>query len=222
MRFLIIFLLIIIIPLWAQNKVKRTFKHYRKIPNSSGLTGAETARYLLDRNGLQPVRVEQSKRMMGDHYDPKRMAIRLSPKNFYNYSLTSVVVAAHEVGHAIQDKQEYALFKFRQALYPVASIGSNLGFYLLLFGLLFGFTQLAIYGLVFMATIVLFQLATLPVELNASNRAINQLTSTGIIATNEVGGARQILNAAALTYVAAVLVALLQFFYFFLAIFGRR
>lgn len=222
MRFLLIFLLIIIIPLWAQNKVKRTFKRYMKTKNSSGLTGAEAARYLLDLNELESVSVKRSKGITGDHYDPKKLVIRLSPKNYDNNSLTSVVVAAHEVGHALQDKQEYVLFKFRQAFYPVASIGSNLAFYLLIFGLLFGFTHLAIYGLVFMATIVLFQLATLPVELNASNRAMNQLLSAGVITARESGGARQILNAAALTYVAAVLVALLQFVYFFLAIFGWR
>lgn len=220
--FLIIFALIIIFPLWAQNKVRRTFKRYMKTENSSGLTGAEAARYLLDLNDLGSVTVEQSRGIMGDHYDPKRLAIRLSPKNYNNHSLTSIVVAAHEVGHAIQDKTDYVLFKFRQALYPVASIGSNLGFYLFLFGLLFGYTQLALYGLVFMTTIILFQLATLPVELNASNRAMHQLISTGLITAEETGGARQILNAAALTYVAAILVAILQFFYFFLAIFGWR
>lgn len=222
MRFLFIFLLILIVPLWAQNRVKRIFKRYMKQENSSGLTGAETARYLLDLNGLEYVKVQQPKGLMGDHYDPAGSAIRLSPKNYNNHSLTSVVVAAHEVGHALQDKQEYVLFKFRQALYPVASIGSNLAFYLLIFGLLFGFTQLAIYGLVFMATLVLFQLATLPVELNASNRAMNQLMSANVITADESGGARQILNAAALTYVAAVLVAILQFLYFFFAIFGGR
>lgn len=222
MRFLLIFLLIMIIPLWAQNKVQRVFKRYMNIGSSSGLTGAEATRYLLDLNGLESVSVEPAKGFVGDHYDPKNLAIRLSRKHFTNPSLTSVVVAAHEVGHALQDKQEYALFKFRQALYPVASIGSNVGFYLLIFGLLFGFTQLAIYGLVFMATIVLFQLATLPVEVNASNRAMNQLISARVITTRETGGARRILNAAALTYVAAVLVAILQFFYFFLAIFGGR
>lgn len=220
--FLIIFALIIIFPLWAQNKVRRTFKRYMKTENSSGLTGAEAARYLLDLNDLGSVTVEQSRGIMGDHYDPKRLAIRLSPKNYNNHSLTSIVVAAHEVGHAIQDKTDYVLFKFRQALYPVAGIGSNLGFYLFLFGLLFGYTQLALYGLVFMTTIILFQLATLPVELNASNRAMHQLISTGLITAEETGGARQILNAAALTYVAAILVAILQFFYFFLAIFGWR
>lgn len=220
--FLIIFALIIIFPLWAQNKVRRTFKRYMKTENSSGLTGAEAARYLLDLNDLGSVTVEQSRGIMGDHYEPKRLAIRLSPKNYNNHSLTSIVVAAHEVGHAIQDKTDYVLFKFRQALYPVASIGSNLGFYLFLFGLLFGYTQLALYGLVFMTTIILFQLATLPVELNASNRAMHQLISTGLITAEETGGARQILNAAALTYVAAILVAILQFFYFFLAIFGWR
>lgn len=222
MRFLFIFLLILFVPLWAQNRVKRIFKRYMKQENSSGLTGAETARYLLDLNGLEYVKVQQPKGLMGDHYDPAGPAIRLSPKNYNNHSLTSVVVAAHEVGHALQDKQEYVLFKFRQALYPVASIGSNLAFYLLIFGLLFGFTQLAIYGLVFMATLVLFQLATLPVELNASNRAMNQLMSANVITADESGGARQILNAAALTYVAAVLVAILQFLYFFFAIFGGR
>ena len=222
MRFLLIFLLIITIPLWAQNKVKQTFKRYMKTANSAGLTGKETARYLLALNGLDTVSVTQSKGFMGDHYDPIKSVIRLSPKHFSTPSLTSAVVAAHEVGHALQDHQGYVLFKFRQALYPVAAIGSNLAFYLLIFGVLFGFNQLAVYGLVFMSTIVLFQLATLPVELNASHRAMNQLLSANVITSEETGGARQILNAAALTYVAAVLVALLQFFYFFFAIFGGR
>lgn len=222
MRFLLIFLLIMIIPMWAQNKVKRTFKRYMDIRSPSGLTGAEAARYLLDLNGLESVSVETAKGFVGDHYDPKRLVIRLSRKHYATPSLTSVVVAGHEVGHALQDKQDYALFKFRQALYPVASIGSNVGFYLLIIGLLFGFTQLAVYGLAFMATIVLFQLATLPVEINASNRAMNQLITARIITTGEAGDARRILNAAALTYVAAVLIAILQFFYFFLAIFGGR
>lgn len=218
--FIIYFALLMIIPLWAQSKVKSTYKKYSKVPTSSNLTGAEVARKILDDNGLYNVAVEEVRGKLSDHYDPRSKVIRLSTDNFHGRSAAGAAVAAHEVGHAIQDAQDYAFLRFRSALVPVASFGSNISIFLIIGGFLFGMMNLALIGIVFFAAAVLFQLVTLPVEFDASNRAMSQLVSTGIIRNDEERKTKKVLNAAAMTYVAAALVALAELIRFILMFTG--
>jgi Zn-dependent membrane protease YugP len=208
--FLIYFAILLIVPIWAQMRVKSTYKKYSKVANSTGKTGAEVAREILDENGLYNVQVEPVRGILSDHYDPRKKVVRLSEDNYYGSSIAGAAVAAHEVGHAIQDAEGYAFLRFRHALVPVANIGSNLSFLLILGGMLLGAMNLFLLGIIFMSAAVLFQFVTLPVEFNASTRAMNQIVSTGLIRNNEEHGARKVLNAAALTYVAGALVALLE------------
>ncbi|MBA2173892.1 zinc metallopeptidase [Halobacillus locisalis] len=220
--FIIYFALLMIIPIWAQSKVKRTYKKYSKVAISSSLSGAEVARKILDDNGLYNVSVEEVRGKLSDHYDPRSKVVRLSSDNFHGRSAAGAAVAAHEVGHAIQDAQEYAFLRFRSALVPVASFGSNISIFLIIGGFIFGMTGLALAGIIFFAAAVLFQLVTLPVEFDASNRAMSQLVSTGIIRNDEERKTKKVLNAAAMTYVAAALVALMELVRFVLMFAGMN
>nr|WP_194074607.1 zinc metallopeptidase [Oceanobacillus halophilus] len=208
--YLVYFALIILIPLWAQGKVKSTYKKYSKQPTSSYMTGAEVARKILDDNGLYDVTIEETRGMLSDHYDPRKKVVRLSSDNYHGRSMAASAVAAHEVGHAIQDQQDYAFLRFRSALVPVANLGSNLSMILIIAGIIFYSQSWILLGIIFMAAAVLFQLVTLPVEFDASNRAMGELVSTGVIRNNEERDTKKVLNAAAMTYVAAALVALLE------------
>ena len=222
MSFLIYFAIILILPLWAQSKVKSTYKKYSKVATSSHMTGAEVARKILDDNGLYNVSVEEVKGSLTDHYDPRKKVVRLSTHNYHEASQAGAAVAAHEVGHAIQDEQEYAFLKFRSALVPVAGFGSNISIFLILGGLLLGMTELFLFGIIFFAAAVLFQLVTLPVEFDASNRAMTQLVSTGIIRNDEERSTKKVLNAAAMTYVASALVALAELLRFVFMFIGMN
>ncbi|MGE6376538.1 zinc metallopeptidase [Peribacillus muralis] len=202
--------IIILIPIYAQMKVKSTYKKYSQVPASSGMSGAETARAILDQNGLFNVRVEETPGMLSDHYDPRDKTVRLSTDNYHGHSVAGVAVAAHEVGHAIQDKEAYAFLRFRHALVPVANFGSNISWILILVGMLAHIPQLLLAGIVFMAAAVVFQVITLPVEFNASSRAMDQLVSVGVIRNDEERETKKVLSAAAMTYVAAALVAVLE------------
>jgi len=208
--YLIYIALLMIIPLWAQSKVKSTYKKYSKKPTSSGMSGAEVARKVLNDNGLFDVSIEETKGVLTDHYDPRKKVVRLSSGNYHGHSMASSAVSAHEVGHAIQDQQDYAFLKFRSALVPVANFGSNISFFFLIAGLILGMGEMFLLGIIFMSAAVLFQLVTLPVEFDASNRAMTQLVSTGVIRNNEEKETKKVLNAAALTYVAAALVAVAE------------
>ncbi|MDC3413036.1 zinc metallopeptidase [Aquibacillus sp. 3ASR75-11] len=208
--------LLIIIPIWAQSKVKKTYKKYSKVANSSYMTGAQVARKILDDNGLYTVRIEETKGMLSDHYDPRKKVVRLSSDNYHGHSMAASAVAAHEVGHAMQDAEAYAFLRFRHALVPAANIGSNMSIFLIIGGFLFSMMNLVLIGIVFMSVAVLFQLVTLPVEFNASNRAMAQLVSSGVIRNNEERETKKVLNAAALTYVAAALVAVAELIRFIL------
>jgi uncharacterized protein len=210
MSFIIYFALIIIIPLWAQMKVKSAYKKYSKVSASSGMSGAQVARKILDDNGLYHVGVEETPGMLSDHYDPRSKTVRLSSHNYHGDSIAGAAVAAHEVGHAMQDQQDYAFLRFRHALVPVANIGSNFSWILILIGFFASMSGLVLLGIVFMAAAVLFQIVTLPVEFDASNRAMNEIVSAGIIRNEEERDTKKVLNAAALTYVAAALVAVLE------------
>ncbi len=174
------------------------------------MTGAEVARKILDDNGLFDVRIEEVKGQLSDHYDPRAKTVRLSSENYHRPSVAGAAVAAHEVGHAIQDAESYSFLNFRSALAPVASLGSNASFFFLIAGMIFSISNLVFVGIIFMAAAVLFQLVTLPVEFNASNRAMEQMVSSGIIRNNEERETKKVLNAAAMTYVAGALVALLE------------
>ncbi|MFC0523169.1 zinc metallopeptidase [Pontibacillus salicampi] len=220
--YLIYLAFIILIPIWAQYKVKSTYKKYSKVYNHSHMTGAQVARKILDDNGLQHVNVEEVRGKLSDHYDPRKKVVRLSTGNYHEPSAAAQAVAAHEVGHAIQDAEEYAFLKFRSTLVPVASLGSNMSIFIIIAGILFSSANLLLLGIVFMAFAVLFQFVTLPVEFDASNRAMNQLVSSGIINNNEERQTKKVLNAAALTYVAAALVALLELLRFVLIFVGMN
>ena len=222
MSFLIYFLLLIIIPLYAQMKVKRAYNKYSQVPASNGYTGAEVARKILDENGLYNVRVEETHGILSDHYDPTSKVVRLSSSNYHGHSLAGTAVAAHEVGHAIQDKEDYSPMRIRHKLVPVANIGSNFSWILILAGLLLGMTNLAWVGVLFMGAAVLFQFVTLPVEFNASSRAMNQVVEMGIIGADEERETKKVLDAAALTYVAAAAVAVLELLRFVFILTGMN
>lgn len=220
--FIVYFILLLIIPIWAQMRVKGTYKKYSKVQTSSGMTGAQVARKILNDNGLYDVNVEEVRGTLTDHYDPRSKVVRLSTDNFHGTSVAGAAVAAHEVGHAIQDQEEYAFLRFRSALVPVASFGSNASFFLIIAGMLMSYSGLILLGIFAMAAAVLFQLVTLPVEFNASSRAMEQIVSSGVIRNDEERETRKVLNAAALTYVAGALVALLELVRFILIYVGMN
>jgi uncharacterized protein len=210
MTTLIYFALIILVPLWAQFKVKSAYAKYSKVATSSHMRGAEVARKILDANGLYHVGVEETRGHLTDHYDPRVKTVRLSSANYHGHSVAAAAIAAHEVGHAIQDDQDYAFLRFRHALVPVANLGSNLSWVLIMVGIFAQLSGLLLLGIIFMAAAVVFQVVTLPVEFNASNRAMDQVVSMGIIRNDEERETKRVLDAAALTYVAAAAVAVLE------------
>ncbi len=207
---IILLLPALVLALWAQNKVMSAYRRYSRIPSSSGLTGAQTARRILDRFGLQDVRVEAAQGTLSDHYDPLKRVVRLSPDNYSRPSLAAMAIAAHEVGHAIQHKEGYAALKVRHAIVGPVQFGSWLAFPLFFIGLLFASPAMMDIGIVLFSIAVLFHLVTLPVEFDASRRAIAILSTDGYVAPGEAAGARKVLSAAAWTYVAAATMALLQ------------
>ncbi|MFC0559903.1 zinc metallopeptidase [Halalkalibacter alkalisediminis] len=222
MAFLVYFILLLIIPIWAQMRVKGAYRKYSQVHASSGLTGAQVARKILDENGLYDVKVEETRGTLTDHYDPRSKVVRLSTDNYYGTSVAGAAVAAHEVGHAMQDSEDYAFLRIRHSLVPVASFGSNASFFLILAGILMGASGFILLGIFAMAAAVLFQLVTLPVEFNASSRAMEQIVSSGVIRNDEERDTRKVLNAAALTYVAGALVALLELVRFILMYIGMN
>lgn len=200
----------ILVSLYAQAKVKGAYAKYSKVKSASGVSGAMAARELLNQAGIDDVQVEMVQGRLTDHYDPRSKKLRLSPDVYHNSSIAALGIAAHETGHAIQDDVGYYPLALRNNLVPVANIGSNAAFPLLLLGLVLGMPKLAIWGVYAFSAVVLFQLITLPVELNASSRAVTLLEGSGFITSNEVKPTKAVLNAAALTYVAAALTALLN------------
>ncbi|MEW9109396.1 zinc metallopeptidase [Cytobacillus gottheilii] len=208
--YLIYFAIIIIIPIWAQFKVKGAYNKYSKVASSSHMTGAEVARRILDANGLYDVSVSEVRGQLTDHYDPRSKAVRLSSGNYHGHSVAAAAIAAHEVGHAIQDAESYSFLRLRHTLVPVANIGSNFSWILIMIGFFAGASGFVLLGILFMAGAVLFQVVTLPVEFNASNRAMDQVVSLGVIRNDEERETKKVLNAAALTYVAAAAVAVLE------------
>lgn len=197
--------------------VKRSYSKYSKQMSASGMTGAQVARSILDRNGLTNVKVEPVAGQLTDHYDPRAKVVRLSEDNFNRPSIAGVSVAAHEVGHAVQDASGYTPMKLRSGLVPIVSFSNQLFMPLLLIGIFVGssfFLQLA--AVVF-AGVLLFHVVTLPVEINASTRAYGQLTRYGLLSHKEAGGTKRVLSAAAFTYIAAALTSLLMLVWLLLA-----
>ena len=198
---------------WAQWKVQHTYDRYSRVRAANGLSGREMAQAIMTRNGVQDVAIEEVQGVLSDHYDPRAKKVRLSSHNFREPSIAAIAVGAHEVGHVLQHAQGYAPLAIRSAIAPVAGFGSMLAFPLFFIGMLFGggiAKPLMDLGILLFGGAVLFQVVTLPVEFDASKRALAQLTSSGALAPQEVAGAKKVLDAAALTYVAAAAMAALQ------------
>lgn len=207
-----IFILIpaIIFTAYAQFKVTSTTNRYFRVNTRRGYTGEMAARRVLDSNGLHDVRIEMTRGRLSDHYDPRSKVIRLSQDVYSSTSITSVAVACHECGHAIQHAKGYAPLQFRNSLVPVVNFASNMSWFLIALGFFFTRGPLLEIGIILFSASVLFQIITLPVEFNASNRAIVQMGNLGIVEGQEVRQSRSVLTAAALTYVAAALTSVLQ------------
>lgn len=199
---------------WAQMKVKLTYAHANQIPSNSGITGRDAAHMILRANGISGVDIEVSQGMLSDHYDPVKKVLRLSPDVYGGHSLSAVGIAAHEVGHAIQDAQRYKPLVIRNGIVPMANIGSNLSWFLMLGGFAMGSLNLIMWGIIAFSLVVIFQLVNLPVEFDASNRARTTLIANGIISPGEEKEVAKVLNAAALTYVAATITAILTLLYY--------
>jgi Zn-dependent membrane protease YugP len=202
--------------LWAQMKVKRTFARYSQVAPRNGMNGAQAAAAVLQSSGLPNLQIKPVAGRLTDHYDPRNRTLNLSQDVGQAASLAALGVAAHEAGHAIQDARGYAPMKIRQSLVPVATFGQSVWILPVFAGLILGLTGLTTIGLVLFAAVVLFQLVTLPVEFDASKRALVSLEQQGLLAADELPGARAALDAAALTYVAGFVASLGQLLYFFL------
>ena len=211
-----------IFSLWAQLKVNSTYEKYSKIPTRGGLTGASAARKILDANGLQDVRIEHIRGNLNDHFDPRTNVIRLSDAVHDSKSAAAIGVAAHEAGHAVQYAKHYAPIKLRATIIPVTRFGSMLSIPLFFIGLLFTNPALMLIGILLYATIALFQLVTLPVEFNASHRAMKALSASGMLDQEELSCAKQVLSAAAMTYVAALATSLMTLLRLIVLAGGRR
>jgi Zn-dependent membrane protease YugP len=204
---LIIGFLICAIASW---NVNATFKRYEKVASSRGWTAAQVARQILDDNGLQMIRIEQVNGNLTDHYDPSANVVRLSDSVYHSSSVAAIGVAAHECGHAVQHAQEYVPIKIRQAIIPVTQIGSHAWYIVFILGLILSARPLIYLGILLFSLIVVFQFVTLPVEFNASSRALKTLDTCHILEGDELNGARKVLTAAAMTYVASLANSILQ------------
>ena len=206
----ILILLIILIPLIAQVEISSSYNRYKKEKNTCKLTGQEVARRILDENGLQDIHIVEIKGELTDHYDPTRKVVRLSTDIFHGDTIAAAAVAAHECGHAIQDKENYTFLRIRSAIYPVVNVATSVSYYIILIGFLFQALKLVYLGIGLTCCGLLFQLVTLPVEFDASKRALNKLEKYHLLAEAEIEGAKNVLSAAALTYVAGVMASILQ------------
>ena len=213
-----------LLSLWASSKVNSTFQRYSRVRSMTGMTGAEAAKRLLQSQGIYDVTVRPVRGQLTDHYDPRTKTVNLSQSVYGATSVAAIGVAAHECGHAMQDNEGYAPLRFRSALVPAANFGSKLSWPLILLGLVFGGlgSPLVEIGILMFSLAVLFQLVTLPVEYNASARAVRLLDAQGILAGEEVNGTRKVLNAAALTYVAAAATSILQLLRLIILFGGRN
>ena len=212
----------LLLSLWAQYKVNSTYSKYSQIGSARKLTGSQAARAILDMNGLQHVALERISGNLTDHFDPKTTGVRLSDGVYNNYSIAAVGVAAHECGHAVQFAQGYSPMKLRSAIIPITNLGSTVSVPLILLGFMMGLEGLVTVGILLFSTVALFQLVTLPVEFNASRRALAVLESRGFLSDEELKGTKRVLSAAAMTYVAALITSLAQLLRLILVFGGRR
>lgn len=208
-KYLMIILPFLLLAMYSQVKISSTFNKYSKVKNTTDYTGAEIARIILDRNNLQHVKITQVNGNLSDHYDPRTETVALSTSVYASNSVAAGAVAAHEVGHALQHANGYVPLKLRSAMAPVVSIASNFVWLVMMIGFIAGSMNFINFAVILFGATVAFQIITLPVEFNASSRALSQLDN-GLIGHFEASGAKKVLNAAALTYVAATLVALVQ------------
>lgn len=211
-----------LLAVFAQMKVKGAFAKYSKVYANRGVDADKVSRMLLDNFGLQRVKIEHVGGQLTDHYDPRSKVLRLSDSVSGNSSIAAIGVAAHEVGHAVQDKEGYAPLRFRNSLVPVANIGSMAAFPLFFIGLIMSSGPMLNFGILLFAGVVAFHLITLPVELDASRRALKLLSNTGTLNSGELSGAKAVLDAAALTYVAATVMAVMQLLRLLILAQGRR
>ncbi len=213
--------------MWASARVNSTFEKYKKTRNVRGMTGADAARWVLDRNGLTNVRIEHIQGSLTDHYDPSANVVRLSDDVYSSTSTAAIGVACHEVGHAIQHATNYAPVKIRTAIVPITNIGAKLSVPLIIIGLLLSsmgevFVMIAYIGCALFGLVTVFQLVTLPTEFNASSRALKTIEETNLLQGEELRQAKKVLSAAAMTYVAALAVSLAQLMRFLIIVGGRR
>ena len=211
----------LLLGLWAQFKVKSAFSKYSRVRSLTGLSGAEVARRMLDTSGLYNVRVEMVQGFLSDHYDPIKRVLRLSPDVYRGDTLAAAGVAAHEAGHALQHQDAYLPMQIRSAIVPTVQIGSWLGPIIFIVGMLFQSNQLAWIGIILFAAVAFFSIVTLPVEFNASRRAKAWLSDSGVLYNNEMSGVNAVLDAAALTYVAAAVQAISTLLYYVFLLSGR-
>ena len=211
-----------VLSMLASSRVKTTFAKYQRVRSMSGMTGAEAAQRILRQSGIYDVRVERVSGSLTDHYDPRSQVLRLSDSVYGSSSVAAVGVAAHECGHAVQHEKGYVPLSIRSALVPVANFGANLAWPVFLMGLIFSIGPLLDIGILLFLAAVLFQLVTLPVEFNASSRALRLLESNGILYGEEIRDTRKVLSAAALTYVASLAASVLQLLRLIILAGGRR
>ena len=213
MELIIIFLLMLIIPVYASIKVNLSYKKYVKIDNEKKLTGFDVARRILDENNLGEIYVVETKGTMSDHYDPRRKTVRLSTDVYHGTSISSLAIAAHECGHAIQDKEGYTWFKIRSMIFPIINIGQKIAYVVMIIGLFLSYLNYVYAAIGFTFLGLLFELVTLPVEFDASKRAKSIVLNDGMISDSEKSGVDAVLNSTAFTYVAAVISSMLEMLY---------
>lgn len=222
LSYLVLVVPAILLGLWAQARVQSTYARYSRVRAVRGITADQVARRILDANGLRDVSIQRIAGSLTDHYDPRERVVRLSETVYGSPSIAAIGVAAHEVGHAVQHATGYAPLKLRTAIVSVTNIGSTLSMPLILIGILLNSSRLALVGVALFGLVAVFQLVTLPVEFNASSRALATLDGMDILGREELGGARQVLTAAALTYVAALIQSLAQLLRLMILVGGRR
>lgn len=225
LSYLVFMLPALLLGLWAQFKVKSTFNKYNNVRNSRGITGAEAARMILDKNGLSYVRIEHVAGKLTDHFDPRDNVIRLSSEVYNSASIGAVGVAAHEAGHAVQYAEEYTPIRLRNAIIPVCNFGSQVGPIMIVIGCFFSGQlgrSLIFFGIVLFSLMAVFQLVTLPVEFDASSRALSVIRDSGMFANEDYKGAKKVLSAAAMTYVAALITSIMQILYYVTRFLGNR
>lgn len=218
----LLYLLMLIIPLIAQLYVTSSYKRFKKVYNKKNITGYDVARKILDANGLSKLYIVETKGTMTDHYDPSRKTVRLSSEVYHGSSVASMAIAAHECGHAIQDKEGYLFLKIRSIIYPVVNLGTRLAYIVLLIGIVLEYFDLILLGIVLVGLGLVFQIVTLPVEINASKRALLKLEELNIADKGELNGTKTMLKSAALTYLAGVLSSAIEVFRLVYIYFDRR